>query len=534
MDLWVLFSLINGVTAILFGLFIYLKDREKILNKTFLLMNIGVAIWSFSYCKWLLMVDEEGALFWSRMLNFGATLIPIFYLHLALSFLNLDKKKRKILIFGYLLTFIFLSFSFTSYYIKSVEPILFFPYWPQAGPLYICFLFFGYLGLVGYGLYQLFKIRKTALGEKRNQIDYIVLATIVGFGGGATNFPLMFKISLFSPFGQPLVALYPFIITLAILRYHLFEIRVILTEILVGMMGVVLLVLPFSMPVASLKILTIGIFLFFCLFGYLLIRATHQEVKRRDEIEKLYEELKVLDKAKSEFVAITSHQLRTPLTAIKGYISMILEGTYGKLDEKVKLPMEKVYKSNERLIKLINDLLNVSRIESGRIEMKLEKLSVEEIIAGVMEELKNAAKEKNLYLKFEKPKTPLPKILADEDKIRQVILNVVDNAIRYTERGGVEIKLEIENPAPAKIRYGAGLKLKIIVSDTGVGMTRYELSKIFESFSRATAGTQFYTEGVGLGLYIARKFVEMHNGKIWAESKGKGKGSTFYIELPIK
>jgi len=350
----------------------------------------------------------------------------------------------------------------------------------------------------------------------------VLIGTLIGFIGGSTSFFPVYNIPI-PPFGTGLVIFSVIFIALAITRYHLFEIRVILTEILVGMMGVVLLVLPFSMPTASLKILTIGIFLFFCLFGYLLIRATHQEVKRRDEIEKLYEELKVLDKAKSEFVAITSHQLRTPLTAIKGYISMILEGIYGKLDEKVKLPMEKVYKSNERLIKLINDLLNVSRIESGRIEMKLEKLSVEEIIAGVMEELKNAAKEKNLYLKFEKPKTPLPKILADEDKIRQVILNVVDNAIRYTERGGVEIKLEIE-----------GLKLKIIVSDTGVGMTRYELSKIFESFSRAAAGTQLYTEGVGLGLYIARKFVEMHNGKIWAESKGKDKGSTFYIELPIK
>ena len=102
-------------------------------------------------------------------------------------------------------------------------------------------------------------------------------------------------------------------------------------------------------------------------------------------------------------------------------------------------------------------------------------------------------------------------------------MNVVDNAVRYTEKGGVTIKCQMSN-----------VKCQIVVSDTGAGLIKYELSKMFESFSRGMAGTRLYTEGVGLGLYIARRFVEMHQGKIWAESKGKGKGSTFYIELPIK
>jgi len=117
----------------------------------------------------------------------------------------------------------------------------------------------------------------------------------------------------------------------------------------------------------------------------------------------------------------------------------------------------------------------------------------------------------------------LPKISVDREKIRQVIMNVVDNAIRYTEKGGVTVQIKNQKS-----------KIKIIVKDTGAGLTKYELSKMFESFSRGAAGTRLYTEGVGLGLYVAKRFVEMHHGKIWAESKGKGKGSTFYIELPIK
>jgi len=245
--------------------------------------------------------------------------------------------------------------------------------------------------------------------------------------------------------------------------------------------------------------------------------------KATRELKEAYEELKKLDKAKSEFISIASHQLRTPLTAIKGYISMMREKIYGKPPEKMGKPLENIYTSNERLIKLVNDLLNVSRIESGKMEMNLEKLSMEEMITSAIEELRNAAKEKNIYLKWEKPEKPLPKVLIDREKMRQVILNVVDNAIRYTERDGVTIKLKIEN-----------LKFKIIVQDTGAGLTKYELSKMFESFSRGAAGTRLYTEGVGLGLYVAKRFIEMHNGKIWAESKGKDKGSTFYIELPLK
>ncbi|PIP22133.1 MAG: hypothetical protein COX38_02290, partial [Candidatus Nealsonbacteria bacterium CG23_combo_of_CG06-09_8_20_14_all_39_25] len=245
--------------------------------------------------------------------------------------------------------------------------------------------------------------------------------------------------------------------------------------------------------------------------------------KATQELREAYEDLKKLDKAKSEFISIASHQLRTPLTAIKGYISMINEGTYGKLPENMGGPLNNIYASNERLIKLVNDLLSVSRIEAGRMETKLEKLSLESLISSVLEELSNIAKEKGLYLKWEKPKKPLPKISVDKDQFRQVVMNVIDNAIRYTEKGGITIKCEMQDA-----------KCKIEVSDTGAGITKAELSKMFESFSRGAAGTRLYTEGVGLGLYVARKFIEAHDGKVWAKSKGKDKGSTFYIELPMK
>ena len=254
-----------------------------------------------------------------------------------------------------------------------------------------------------------------------------------------------------------------------------------------------------------------------------LIRRMIIERKTKEQLQIAYLDLQRLDRAKSEFVSIASHQLRTPLTAIKGYISMILEGTYGKVPEKSVRPLENVSQSNERLIKLVNDLLNVSRIEAGKLEMNYEKVTIDEIVKSVFEELKNEAGKKKLYLKLEESKEALPKIFVDKDKFRQVILNLFDNAIRYTEKGGITVKLKAQSE-----------KLKIEISDTGEGMNEEEIEKMFTSFSRGTAGTKLYTEGAGLGLYVAKKFVEMHQGKIWAESVGKGKGTTFYIELPIK
>ena len=309
----------------------------------------------------------------------------------------------------------------------------------------------------------------------------------------------------------------------AIVAYRLFDIRVILSEVLVALIGMTLLFQTLSAELLWQKILNGGIFVLFCFFGYLLIRSVLKEVRYREQLAKAYAELKKLDVAKTEFISIASHQLRTPLAVVKGYVSRVLRGSYGAVPEKAKQPLESVYQSNERLIKLVDDLLSVSRIETGKLELTPERVSLEEILSSVVEELKIRAQDKNLYLRWEKPKKALPKIMIDKEKIRQALFNVVDNAIKYTERGGVTLELR---------KHNSSLLTK--VSDTGVGLTKKELPYLFESFSRGKAGVQFWPEGIGLGLYIARRLLEMHNGRIWAESKGKGKGSTFFIKLPLR
>jgi signal transduction histidine kinase len=379
---------------------------------------------------------------------------------------------------------------------------------------------FGYLlGTILFGISNLVRKYIKSTEIEKDQLKFIsfgLILTIISAILFNAAIPLITGSARSTKLAPATTIFFLFFTFLAITRYHLFGIEVILTEILVGVIGILLIVQIFTAPSTLWRIVNGGIFVLYCIFGYLLIRGVFREIRRREELEKI-------SQAKSEFISITSHQLRTPLSAIKGYLSMVLEGTYGGISERVKKVIENVYTANERLIKLVNSFLDVSRIELGREELKLKRVSIEDLISETVSEMEIEAKKKNLYLKFERPKIALPKILIDRGRIKEVISNLIDNAVKYTQKGGIDIKLQIANG-----------RLQIVVADTGEGLTKEEISRLFESFSRGTAGAKFWTEGVGLGLYVSKKFVELHGGKIWAESEGKGKGSTFYIELLMK
>ncbi|MDD5146677.1 MAG: HAMP domain-containing sensor histidine kinase [Candidatus Pacebacteria bacterium] len=258
-------------------------------------------------------------------------------------------------------------------------------------------------------------------------------------------------------------------------------------------------------------------------YSYSFMRSVIKEKRTSKELHVAYTELKKLDQAKSEFISIASHQLRTPLTALKGYLSMFLEGDYGKLPEKTLRSIENMYQSSERLIRLVNSLLNISKMEAGKVVFSPSQVDLKSLIGNVIAEFIPKAKEKNLKISFECPQGFVPFVLVDEEKIREVISNLVDNAMKYTERGGLVVRLKADR-----------LKVAIEVEDTGIGLSQEEIGKLFQSFSRVGEGRAMCVEGAGLGLYVAKKFVETHDGKIWAESAGKGMGSRFIIELPIK
>lgn len=240
------------------------------------------------------------------------------------------------------------------------------------------------------------------------------------------------------------------------------------------------------------------------------------------ELGEANEHLKELDQAKSEFVSIASHQLRTPMTGIMGYLSMIVGGDFGKLDAGLQKVLEQLLDASQRMIRLINLFLDVTKIESGKLSLDKQPVQLEELIEKELQVLQKLASDKKLKLVYTKPKVALPTLMID-DKITDVVLNLVDNAIKYTETGGITITSE---------REGDWVHVK--VQDTGRGLDPKEARSLFNKFVRGYGIAQVNPDGSGLGLYVARRLVEVHGGRIWVESDGPGKGSCFQFTLPIK
>jgi len=319
--------------------------------------------------------------------------------------------------------------------------------------------------------------------------------------------------------------------TYAILKHHLFDLKVISTEIFSALLALALFLQIFFADTTRMQLLSTIIFLGAVGFGILLVRSVIKEVQNREELERLAqelsaanEELKKLDRAKSEFISIASHQLRTPLSIIKGYISMMQEGSFGRITKKFAEPLRRVYLSNERLIKLVNDLLDLSRMEGGRMRYDMKPAQLSLIVASVVEEFQQIAQSKEVALRFKKEEKNDPAVRLDEEKMRQVAFNLIDNAVRYTPKGGsITVTLTV-NP----------YHLLFAVADTGIGLEKKEINSLFQKFVRSREVSRIHAEGVGLGLYVARRIVEDHGGRIWAKSEGRGKGSTFFVELPIK
>lgn len=241
------------------------------------------------------------------------------------------------------------------------------------------------------------------------------------------------------------------------------------------------------------------------------------------QLQKANLRLKELDKLKDDFVSVASHELRTPMTAIKSYVWMALHKSDIPLSQKLEKYLYRTLISTERLINLVNDMLNVSRIESGRIEISPASFDIVALVKEVIEEVKVKSEEKRLQLMVMEHQ--LPPVFADADKVHQILLNLIGNCLKFTYPGGI-VTINF---------FTDGKVIEVSVSDNGLGISPDDLSKLFHKFARldnsyvsiSTSG------GTGLGLYISKSLIELMHGKIWANSEGIDKGTTFTFSLPV-
>ena len=254
--------------------------------------------------------------------------------------------------------------------------------------------------------------------------------------------------------------------------------------------------------------------------------SIHLETLRlNEELQKRAQELKELDRLKSAFLANMSHELRTPLNSILGFTDVMLEGLDGELTAYMDNDLRLIQKNGQHLLHLINDVLDMAKIESGRMNLHPEKFRVHSVLDEVVSITSTLASEKNISLFIEEDSDKEVEIYADNTRLRQVMINLVNNSIKFTEKGKVAVKA-------ARLD---GARILITIKDTGLGIPPEKLEAVFQEFTQVDSSTTRKAGGTGLGLPISRRLVQMHGGKLWAESTGiEGEGCTFFVELPIE
>jgi len=511
---------------LLLGFFIFLNNRRDVINRLFFVLSLDLAVWMLFGTLSFSSTDIDKILIFDRLMIVGA-FAPVIFFAIAYFFpKNVKKMPTKVIITILVSILPFLLLSATKYNIIRETPP------PDCSPIPGILYRYIMLFVIFYFLWALsifFKKYKKGDENTKKQIR----AILSGFGVAiawvlVTNvIPLFVRfsgydlISLLAPVG---VLFLIASISYSIVKYEFLSIKLIAAQaltiaiwILIGSQYFFVQSTVNALLITLTLLLSIG-------FGIMLIRSVKEEVQRKEELQGMSDKLssandrlRTLDNAKSEFISIASHQLRTPLAAIKGFVSLLLEDSYGKLEEKQKDVLRKVYVSNDRLVTLVEDLLNISRIESGRMEFKLMPWKVENICQEVMDTFIPKAKDLGLYLDYKKPETDLPEVMIDGTKVREVISNMVDNALKYTPKGGVTVRVEqdeislytLDKNADKEDTKIIGPVVRVIVSDTGIGVPVTELPYLFAKFSRGKDISRLNTGGTGLGLYVGRAMIEI-------------------------
>jgi signal transduction histidine kinase len=523
---------ITLVANVLLAIVVYTSNPKSATNRIFTLLNLFITLWLLDIFIVRIPTFFSVSLIIHRFgIAFAAVMSFLFFLlaHTVPSeHIRLNQKTFRLTL-GAAVAMVFLNLSpyaFTSVVIGGgmSQPVAGLGLVPFAALSTIFSIF---------AVYFLVRSYLHTQDNEKKQVGWMLVGIMLmlGFTICTILIPLMFFDSTVFLTLTPLYTLVFLGLTAyAITEYQLFNIKVLLTQALIIVIDIVLFAKLFQETSANARALDGVVLLFMLVLGYFLVRSVKNEVLQRELIETQEKELeqsnvrlRELDKQKTEFLSFASHQLRTPLTAIKWSAAAILDGTYGELPGHLEDPIRTIFSQSTLMAVFINDYLNVSRIEQGKMEYRFVPVNLLQTVEDATKELRGAVADRGLTLTME-PTEDRPMVWADPDKLTQVLTNIMDNAMKYTLKGSITISLK---------RMQKEGKVRVIVADTGIGMDEATLHAVFSKFTRGDNAKQINSTGSGLGLFIVKTFIEAHHGTISIESDGIGRGSRFIIELPL-
>lgn len=528
----------SHIVPVLFSLplaiIIIAKDHKSRLNQYFFLAVLLFSVWSFSDLILWANPDPRIIMFFWSLLNL---MEPFIYISIFLFTYTLLFKKEvstKILAGLFLITspivlllatkLEIVSFDLTNCYREVIEgPLVFYSYIVQ--------LFITLLIVIFSAIYL--KTTKDNFVQKKMAVIGVVgsLLFLAFFSSGniiASINENWAVTPLYGLFGMPImVAFLAFLIS----KYRMFKVQMLTAQFLVSSLSILIIGIIFVRNIENVRYIAVVTFVLTVIIGTVLIRNIKREIEQKNQIEKLAgnlekanAKLKQMDKLKSEFVSIASHQLRSPITAISGYASLISEGSYGPVPEKMKEPVERIVQSARMMAVSIEDYLNVSRIEAGNMKYNLEDFNLIDEAEHICDDLRPEALKRGLVLLFRRRLTGKGIVHADIGKVQQIVHNLINNSIKYTPKGAITVFAHDDMEKK---------KVFIDILDTGIGMNEETRHSIFQKFERGDKANTVNVKGTGLGLYVALKMAEAMGGTITAHSEGEGKGSRFTIELPL-
>ncbi len=504
---------------------VYMQNRKNATNIVFALLSLVTSAWVLV----IFIASEPLSIFWARLsIVLASPMTALFFLFAHTYPYKHVRVSHKGQILIWLVTILSMIAAGSKYSFMEID---------HSGGVD---RFVTGPGMVVFGLITTyfsagaiaFFIKKlhSSKGKVRQQLRMVLTGILTMFGLiiGTIFLPvLLYNTSQFVVYAPLYVFVFLFLTAYAILKHSLFDLRFLVTEALVVLLVMSLIFDMFNAPSLLVLSYKIGFVISALVIGIWLIKSVKNEIDQKEELaqlaknfEKANIQLKELDRTKTEFLSIASHQLRTPLSIIKGYLELVGDGAYGKVTKKMKSVFHDMDVSNERLVKLVDEFLDISRIEQGRTKFSFVEGNMHTVIDSVVHEIAERATRKGLTIKWGRNQR-VPSSTFDVEKIRHVVFNFVDNAIKYSEKGSINIQLSSEHGY-----------ISVAVKDKGLGFNNVDEANFFNKFYRGKNVEGINVNGTGLGIYVAKKFVEAHHGDVWAKSAGMGKGSEFGFRIP--